>query len=463
MRPPLAKPTDLVTAAAYLHAGAERIIRGPVLRRDEVTSLLAITTAGARQEPDNAFWSMAEFVFRGGTSKEALKAWSAASRCRLYNDHQSQALEQDRIRIASHYGGVQAWIYAAIGPQRSESLARLLLSNAQRAQKKSKSIDLAYQTIRNGAMLRDGSRRLSLGMHGISLIESATYPPELQSEASPRRLWVAKTDLTGKLRRAGRVTEASFCDRQFRINDSWQAFRDVEDPAGRLMTLSVAASIVDALPGGLLTAAVAGAIVWLFSLRVAKVAEYSDRFRGPGLTACSLALLVCAAGLGYPGVGLATGVCALVPALSPERPRRYDGSPLGPLHAFAVGSMVTALMAGVALTAVARSLPGQVLPSQGTWGAFLGDPRRLAAFIVVILGGSALIAPAWATVRRLGTPAVAATTYGSLGRGLALVSLLFAIVASPISVAVDRILGDHLGKIVLNEQVYYNPSDSGSP
>jgi hypothetical protein len=452
-----------MTGAAYLHAGAERIFRGPPLREDEMKSLLALTIAGARQEPDNAFWPMAQFVYRGGTDKEALQAWAVASRCRVYNDHQSQALEQDRIRIASVSGGIQAWIYAAIAPQRSEALARLLVRYAQKAQKRVKSIDFAYQTIRNGAMLRDGSRRLTLGMHGISLIEGATYPPEVQGDVSPRRIWVAKTDLTGKLRRAGRSAEATYCDRQFRINDSWQAFRDVEDPAGRLLNLSVAASVVDALPGGLLVAAVGGGIIWIFSLRVAKVAQAADRFRGPGLTACSLSLLVVAAGLGYPGVGLATGVCALVPALAPQYPRRYDGTPLGPLHGFAVGLMVAALMIGLALAAVARSLPGQILPSQGTLGAFLGDPRRLFAFVVVVLGGSALVAPAWAVVRRFGTPAVAATTYRGLGRGLALTGLVLAILTAPISVAADRVLGDHLGKIVLNEQVYYNPSDSGSP
>lgn len=463
VRPPLSKPKDVVSGAAFLHAGAERALRGPTLRSAEVGSLLAITAAGARQEPDNAFWPMAQFVFRSGIGKEALRAWATASRCRVYNDHQSKTLEQDRIRIASVAGGVQAWIYAAIAPQRSEALAIVVVRNAQRAMKRSKSIDLAYQTIRNGAMLRDGSRRLALGVHGISLIEGATYPPEVQGDVSPRRIWVAKTDLTGKLRRAGRVAEATYCDRQFRINDSWQAFRDVEDPAGRLLNLSVAASVVDALPGGLLVAAAAGGLLWLFSLRVTQVAEFTDRFRGPGLTACSLALLVVAAGLGYPGVGLATGICALVPALAPSHPRRYDGTSLGPLHAFSVGMIVLALMAGLALAAVARSLPGQILPSQGSLGAFLGDPRRLAAFVVVILGGSALVAPAWAVVRRFGTPAVAASTYRGLGRGLALTGLLLAIVTSPLSVAADRMLGDHLGKIVLNEQVYYNPSDSGPP
>lgn len=462
-RPALAPPTDVVKGAAYLHVGAGRIARKSPLKADETASLIAICQEGARNEPDNAFWPMARFVFLGGRSREALSAWQTASRCRIYNDHQSQTLEQDRNRIAGYSGGIQAWIYSAVAPQRSSAMAKVIVETVQRTQKGVDSITLSYQTIRNGAMLRDGSRRLALGQYGIALIEGATYPSDLGPSPTPRRLWVAKTDLTGKLRRAKMVGEAAYCDRQFRINDSWYAFQDVEDPKGRFITLSIAASIVDALPGALLAAALAGGLVWLFGLRIGKIAEKVDRFRGPGLTACSLTLLVVAAFLGYPVVGITAGICALVPALAPERPRHYDGGYLGPFHAFTVGFLTVGLVLGVGLAAIARSLPGQILPSQGMVGAWLGDAPRLGAFVVILLGGSALVAPAWAIVRRFGTPAIANVTYQGMGRGTALVGVTLAILFSPISLAIDRLLGDHLGKIALNEQVYYNPSDTGGP
>jgi hypothetical protein len=462
-RPPLAKPTDVVKGAAYLHEGAARIAKLSSLKSAETESLLAICKEGARNEPDNSFWPMARFVFLGGKGREAINAWKTASGCRVYNDHQSQTIEQDRNRIAGYSGGIQAWIYAAVAPTRSNAMAKVIVETAQKTLKRANSIDIAYQTIRNGAMLRDGSRRLSLGVYGIALIEGATYPPDVTGPPSQKRIWVAKTDLTGKLRRAQRVAEAAFCDRQFRINDSWQAFRDVEDPEGRFRTLSIAASIVDALPGALLAASIAGTLVWLFGLRVGQLARNLSRFRGPGLTACSLSLLVAAAFLGYPVVGMAAGICALLPALAPERPRHYDDTYLGPLHAFVVGTLVVGLLTGVGLAAIARSLPGQILPNQGPVGGWLGDAPRLGAFVIVLLGASALVAPGWGIVRRFGTPAMAEVTYKGLGRGTALVGLTLSILFSPISLAFDRLLGDHLGKIALNEQVYYNPNDTGGP
>lgn len=462
-RPTLAKPTDVIKGAAYLHEGAGRIVKHSPLKPAETESLIAICKEGARNEPDNSFWPMARFVFLGGSGRDALAAWQTASNCRVYNDHQSQTIEADRNRIAGFSGGIQAWIYAAVAPTRSSSMAKVIVDTAQKTLKRANSIDFAYQTIRNGAMLRDGSRRLALGIYGIALIEGATYPPDVTGPPSPKRLWVAKTDLTGKLRRSQKVAEAAFCDRQFRINDSWQAFRDVEDPEGRFRTLSIAASIVDALPGALLAASIAGGLVWLFGLRVGKLAQNMNRFRGPGLTACSLSLLGVAAFLGYPIVGMAAGVCALVPALAPEKPRHYDDSYLGPLHAFVVGSLMVGLLIGVGLAAIARSLPGQILPDQGAVGGWLGDAPRLGAFVIVLLGASALVAPGWAIVRRFGTPAMAEVTYKGLGRGTALAGLTLAILFSPVSLAFDRLLGDHLGKIALNEQVYYNPNDTGGP
>ncbi len=462
-RPPLAKPTDVVKGAAYLHEGAGRIVKRSPLKPAETESLIAICKEGARNEPDNSFWPMARFVFLKGKGQEALAAWRTASTCRVYNDHQSQTIEDDRNRIAGFSGGIQAWIYSAVAPTRSSAMAQEIVETARTELKRGDSIELAYQTIRNGAMLRDGSRRLALGAYGIELIEGATYPPDLTGERTQKRIWVAKTELTGKLRRAKRSAEAAFCDRQFRINDSWQAFSDVESPKERFQTLSIAASIIDALPGALLAASVAGALVWLFGLRVGSIARNLDRFRGPGLTACSLSLLIAAAFLGYPVVGMAAAICALLPALATERPRHYDGSYLGPLHAFVVGSLVVGLLLGVGLVAIARSLPGQILPDQGPVGGWLGDAPRLCAFVIVLLGASALVAPGWGIVRRFGTPAMAEVTYKGMGRGTAVAGLTLAILFSPVSLAIDRLLGDHLGKIALNEQVYYNPSDTGGP
>ena len=315
-------------------------------------------------------------------------------------------------------------------------------------------------------MIRDGSERLTLGRIGIEMIERATYPSEVRSPirgSETLRLYVAKTSFTAALRASGKGVDARYCDRQFRTNDAWVAFRNVEDPQARYEWLGIAAVQADVAPGAFLVAALGGGLLWSLGRRAGVVATTTHRFRGSGITACSLLLLVCGALLGYPLVGLAAGACALVAAAGPSRPRRYDGGPLGPLHVLVVGTFVVVAGGGIAQAAIAQSLPGQLLPRLDAFGPLLGDAARWGAALVAVLGASALVAPAWAEVRRLPTTALAASTYRNAGRALVFGGLALAIVSSPVALVLDRLLGNSLAEIALNEQIAYRPSEVRTP
>ena len=466
-RPPLAKPTDAATGAAYLLEGARRRAEGPALAAAETRTMLAVAAEGEAIEPDNPFWPMAAFYFGRGEDRAA---WRRASRCKRFFDHQRVDMIRDRDRIVARVGDAQGWVYAAIAPQRSpamiEGIRNTALRTLQGIDSESAHLEFAYETIRNGALIRDGAERLALGQAGIDMIESATYPRRM---VDPRkgskilRLYIAKTTFTRQLRDRDRPTDARFCDRQFRTNDSWQAFRDVVNPDDRFNALAIGAVQADTLPGALLAASLAGGAIWLFGRRVARLAHLDHRFRGSGLTACSLGLLVAGILLGYTLVGLAAGACVLVSGLHPQRPKRFDGDSLGPLHVLVVGSLATALGIGIVLAVTARSLPGIMLGRLGGLGLLLGDSERWSAVAVVILGASALAPPAWAFVRRYPTPALAAHTYTMMGRSLALGGLALAVVSSPVALAVDRWLGTSLAEIALNEQNAYSPNTGGSP
>ena len=475
--PPLRKPTDRASGAAYLHEGAERIAEGSALAQAERTALVKIAVRGANTEVDNAFWPLARSVFESGAA--ARRSWRTASGRLRYDDYQNEALTEIIVRAAREVQGAQvigdapAWIYAAVSPRRSLAMGAALKSEAFRTLESLDSPrahdEYALQTIHNGATLRNYSRQYRLAAYGMAMIEGATYPsgtiiddPATGLNGSPRRLVLAKGELTRKLRESGRGNEARFCDRQFQVNDSWQAFQDVRDPVGRFQALALAAVFVAALPGGFLATALVGGAVWLFARRTAAVAHVRSRFHGSGLAATSFALLGGGILLGYPWVGLTAGACALVPALGPERPKRFGDAPLGPLHGFLVGVVTLTLLIGVPLAAVARSLPGALLPELGTVGAWLGDAQRIGALVVALLGASALIAPAYAVVRRFSTPTMAAQTYARVGRNVTLVALTLALVASPLCYALDRLLGNALIQITLNEPRAYGPTDIAS-
>ena len=427
--------------------------------------MLAIAAQGEAREPDNPFWPMAAFYFGGGEGRAALDAWRRASRCKRFYDHQRGDLLRDRDRIVAHVGDAQGWIYAAIAPQRSsamiEGIRKTALRTLRRIEPESKHTEFAFETIRNGALIRDGAERLALGQAGIDMIEVATYPSRMVDPARGSkilRLYVAKTTFTRRLRDGHRPADARFCDTQFRTNDSWQAFRDITDPDARFNALAIGAVQADTLPGALLATSMAGGVIWAFGRRLGRLSRIDSRFRGSGLTACSLGLLVTGILLGYPWVGLAAGGCALVPGLHPERSRRFDGGSLGPLHVLIVGCLALAFVVGLTLAAVARSLPGTLLGRLDGLGMALGDARRWAALAVVVLGASALAPPAWAFVRRYPTPTLAAHTYTMMGKSIALVGLALAVVSAPVSLAVDRWLGTSLAEIALNEQNAYSPA-----
>ena len=257
-------PTDLDSAAAYLHTGAERLEADRKLTGNEVRTLLALARRGEVAEPDNPFWPLSIFVFREGRGDVAMRAWTRASRCKRYNDHQRDRLLRDVDRIAQKVGDTQGWMYAAVADLRSDALLQRIrksaLSTLKRLDRSSERLDYAYETIRNGAMIRDGSERLDLGRIGIAMIEAAPYPPDvIPAGKSPiARLYIAKTGLTAELRKQGRIGDAAYCDRQFRINDSWTAFASVERPDRRSQALSLAAVLVSALPGALIAASLGG-------------------------------------------------------------------------------------------------------------------------------------------------------------------------------------------------------------
>ena len=463
LRPRLRPPNDLDTAAEFLHRGAERLEADRRLSNREIGTLLTLARRGEIAEPDNPFWPMSTFVFHDGKGEIARKAWGRASRCKRYNDHQRHRILSDVDLIAAKVGDTQGWMYAAVAPLRSDAILQRIRKNALAAlrgfQKPLERLDFAYETIRNGAMIRDGSERLDLGRIGIAIIEAAPYPPNaIPGGKSPiARLYIAKTSLTAELRKRGRVAEAAFCDRQFRTNDSWAAFTSVERPERRFQALALASVYAATLPGGLTAVALAGGALWIIGLRLGVLAHHSHVYRGPGVAATSLALLIAGFTLGYLPIGLAAGLCALVPAFSPERPKRYSGQSLGPLHVLVVSSMGIIFALTLVVATVSRTLPGSFLPQFGRSGALLGDGPRWGAIGVVVLGASALVAPAWAYVRRYPTTEIAAKTYRGLGRGIAIPALVLAVIASPLSLAADRWLGNSLAKIVQNEQYAYNP------
>lgn len=462
-RPPLpSPPRDIDAAAAYLHTGAERLQSGDTLKDDERRTLLRIARQGEIREPDNPFWPLAEAVFQRGDDT-ARTAWGRASRCRRYYDHQRAFLMDDVRRLAGD-GADQAWMYAAVAPTRSAALILQIEAEARRLMRATRTdadrTELAVETIHNGAMIRDGSERLNLGRVGIAMIERAPDPPNLIGllKKPTLRLWIAKTALTRGLRDAGRKADAAYCDQQFRHNDATLAFADVVNPDGRFDALAVGAVFADTLPGALMVVSLAGAFVWLFGLRIGVLATCGPRFHGAGLGFCAFALLLGGLACGYPTIGIAAALCALVPAAGPERPRRFDGESLGPLHELIVGCFVLALGTSLLLAATARSLPGRILPRLGELGAVLAEGSRWAAVVVVVLGASAFVAPAWAAVRRFSTPTLAAHTYKNLGRATALLGLALAILAAPVSVALNHWIGNELAEIAQNEQDTYAAS-----
>ncbi|HWD38700.1 MAG TPA: hypothetical protein VG944_07615 [Fimbriimonas sp.] len=460
----LPPPSNPIAASIWLQTAAEKLQHRASLSRKEVDTLLSLTDEASSAQPENAYWPQMKAVLLAyaGNGEKAREEWIRASRCQTWDDLQTRRLLADRARLVKYGGWNQAWTYGYMFFARSDAAASQVMRYAQALVSHTtvddgEGLKIRYSTIRNGSLLRDGSRSIRVGRFGSAMIELATYPPPMSDTPNPRRLWIAQTTLTSKLKETRSIDEAMRANQAFGKNDAWLALTESESPEENNRTFCLTSIAVASLPGSLALGSAIGLAILLIG-NFAQRTLSRIRFFSPFPVVVS-ALVAAAIVFGITKswvacVSVATSVCFLI--VGPSNPRVRRSEDLGPFYQFTLMFLwfVSGLFFSLYLLSTSTAALA-LLPSLGPAGEYLSDSASFLAVAIIVLFLTCLVAPSWAVVRRYGTPDILGLTLRRFGLIAAIGGLCLCVISGPLSIYADRRCSSELSQILENEPIYY--------
>ncbi len=456
-------PENTLQASLWMQSGAERLAEGKKIEPADLERLVQVAEGSARGEPQNAFWLQmdAVFLWELGRKEQARQRWEHASRASSYNDYQSRRLDRLMRELEAYDGGPMAWHAAAAYYRRSTATARtvewLCRGLFERDIRRSADeLALRLATVRNGRLLRDGSRSIAVGVYGAEMVEFSCAPVGVP-RSSPREQILSRYALVNALREAGLRQEATETDGAFQSNDAWLALtrptRAIES-AGTLAGIALSTAVVAGVCLGL-------SLLGLGVFGLASLMEAHpklQRFLSPPWT---------------PGIGLLLGVCLYVQtglilaaaavtlcfafvAFEPTTPRK------SPPHRMRFGFRFAVIVLAVCfilllggfwagLTAPAYEIVGH-LPIHVD---LFGGNTILPSLAVLVFSMLFLAAPGWAIVDRISTPFAIVQTLREFGRRVFWIGFLASLAAAPAAVYVDNQVRSTLHALVANEPAHY--------
>jgi hypothetical protein len=458
----LPPPENPVDAALWVQMAADRIVSRRYLSASERQSLGRVIRAASRNEPDNAFWDQAyaAILVRDTGDPEALRRWVRASNLAGWNDHQSTRLQRARDRVSQLSRSRQSWQMAYVYYGRSESAARLIerfsrdLTGKLELQGR-RDLRLRYATLRNGSLMRDGSRSLRVGFRGANVVDIASYPRNLTGIPSPKRLILAQLTLYNNLLQDGKVSDAMETYQTFRRNDGWRAMIVREDFEERIANAALGSTLVGVLPSAFLATSLIGLAIWI----VASVARASASQRFGNIQIAVAAALL--AGLGWwvthswgPSVVLGAGV--VFQLVGPKSPRSNPDRNFGPLFDFMLLMVVCVSALAFVASFVLDSTPANLLlPVLGMQSEGWFSGQNLRGVGILALSMVFVVSPIWALVQRRPTADTILTAAKRVGIILTVGCLFAAVIGTPLSIFADSRLEIDLTQLATNEPVYY--------
>jgi hypothetical protein len=457
----LPAPERVSEAALWMQMAAERMENNKPLRKSERESVLKIAEAAARHDPDNAFWHQMQAVVHsaGGESGDAIDHWVRASKKQTWNDYQSELLTEARTRIRALTGANQSWQTSYVYYARSESSSRRIERYAREListlGSDDKSLLLRYATLRNGSLMRDGSRSVPIGMRGSYVVELSSYPQGLSSIRSPKKLLLAQIALYNGLMQRGHTAQASEVLSSFRKNEAWRALTQRFDTAAEAGTLGAFSLLTVTLPSALLLCGMVGCLIWMLG----RVIERQDAQRLSPQT-----LGVVAGGVGFLTYFLSqnvpasavTALCVAFLSYGLERGRGQAAGELGPLFTFLTGLLAFVFLITFVLYVAAFSLPSKVLAHLiGLPGEFFGNQSMFIGLSAIIFGLLLLAVAFWSLAQRRSISSLLSLAMRRFGAGIAVAGLGLTCIVSPLCIYLDRSLDRTLGQLVDNEPVYH--------
>ncbi len=459
----LAPPKDLDDAGIWMLVACQSLLRNRELAPEQARVLARVAESAGQAETSNAFWpQMASLLaWRAGDFEAARRAWGLASLRERWDDRQTSRLERILAGLRREEGATMAWHYAFAYGKRSRAPAEALYRHARAMlaappQDRSEKLRFQLETIRNGELLRDGSRASRIADYGVAIVNLGATANDLGGAKAPRELLLARESFADELRENLSAEAAARADKAFVANDAWQALVYTPRSAEEARSAAAEAVFVATLPGALLWSGVLGWLAFAGGLVLGRSAG-SGRGVLPWV-AVSIGLAMAAAAfwwsrMVFPSIWflLSFSLFAL-----PVRVRRgQTPGDLGPL--FGVVHFVLAMVGGsiATLFLVGMTTAGvYLIDSLGVSDSW-GTGSTVLLLLLGILGTLALATgPLWAAILGCRVRATTSLALVRFGAYLGIVFVALGVIGTPIAIAVDRSLSIKLSMLFENEPTY---------
>jgi hypothetical protein len=464
----LPQPSSLEEAGLWAMIACQRTLTSHDLTREEAVLVIEVIQQAAESDPDNAFWRHVEAVLQLeiGNTEVAIEAWRQASLASRWSDYQNARLTGVLDGLAGESGRNLGWHYALVDSRKDPVAAHAILAFARRVLRGEATGDfeLRLATLRNGRLLRDGSRTVDGAEMGVETSELAAYCTlgsrigiaRSGGPLTPRMIATARDDLISIAQRDRPEVEQEIRD-VFLDNDARAALISRPEADAQRLRLNVVSILTAALPGALLTLGLIGGVLYFLGRLIARIRPLQTALTPPwsilvGVVAGGAAYA--ASGLFFPSLWAAVTFATFGIRRSDERQAAPLG--LGPGYGVTIASLSVALSLIVALYLVSRSQPGEYLMSAAGLldGPIMSDETLLGLALVVASLGL-VSASVWGFLSRIPAEKLAGPTLAKFGATVCLGCFASGIVLAPISIAVDRSVGASLQRIFQNEPTYY--------
>ncbi|MBX3117655.1 MAG: hypothetical protein KF784_01205 [Fimbriimonadaceae bacterium] len=461
----LSPPQNLIDASMYMQVGAIQLGPGGKLSSEEITTLLRVAEHAAKSEPSNAFWKqmIAVLELKRGRATEARTAWLEAATCTNWRDYQSERLFAIAKLLSRETGTPMAWHVSRAMMFRSDACANTIRQTGTSIISKSSTTSkgglvVRYATLENGRLLRDGSRSITSGLSGVTLIELASLPPGIRvPERSPRNLIVSRLEFVKNLRGEGFPDEAKIAERAFSVNDAWSAFLNRDEADGLTQRLVQTSLVSATLPSALLMISLIGIAVLGLSKAFERWPKMMVVFRAPFAPAIGgLAAIVLYLTTDLLLLALTAVLCIGFVAFTPSKTRSRPPDDLGPLFKVVCGTFVVVFVGLLSVFIIGLTRPAieiselAVIPPEYIGGGTL--PLGLAFIVLCLL---CVAAPSWAFVQRIDTTRALTIAFRQFGSYTMWLCLVFGILAVPAGIFIDSRTEAQLSQILANEPNYY--------
>lgn len=448
---------DVATARLWMEVGATEILHSKKLTERQIADFVSVAHNFGRKDPENAFWPMLEaaFLSNGGDSAQAENKWIQASKLRNWSD------PQDGLLVSTVYAlspEPRAWQWALMLSLRSQETTKLLERYAREISRRhllvAEDLTPRLASLRNGDLIRNGTKQIATGQIGVNIAEIATFPNDVAPLLSPRKLVVARNDFAVLLKSRS-TTDEELAQLVFRANDAFMALvaADTEEESN---TMSVSAALVGSIPGALIGVSLASGLLWFLATRFGQ-ALGRDRWISP-IVIVPLALTLSAIAYWtthYPfaSIGVALSILSL---LIQPRLIRSAGRPV-------LGTTITILLQFLGLLMIlllTQMLVGLATPcwEMGMYTTWLSEVfgfTSLTTGLLFMVGSFAIMLSfVLATSYRLSTGTMLAEILRILGRTMCFLGLVLAVAFSVGALAWERQIRAPLKEMVLNEPVH---------